>query len=135
MDYEQLLKKAKEELPKIEVSKERFVIPTVKGHIEGNKTIILNFNSICDLLRAEQDKMLKYLQKELATPAVLQNGRLIFGRKLTSKFINQKIEQYAYDYVLCKECGKPDTVVEKQDRFMFLKCTACGARQPIKSRI
>ena len=40
LDYENMLKEGKSKLPEISVSKERFEVPKVKGHIEGNKTII-----------------------------------------------------------------------------------------------
>ena len=136
MSYEELLKKARKELPKTIVSsKERFEIPKVSGHVEGNKTIITNFMQICDIFGREFSQLLKYLQKELATPAVLENQRLIFGRKLNSNFINQKIEHFAKIFVLCKECGKPDTEITKQDRISFLHCLACGAKHPIRSKI
>ena len=135
MDYLQLLKRAKEHLPEIQETKERFEIPKVTGHVQGNKTIINNFIVIVKAFGREQDKLLKYLQRELATPAVIDGQRLILGRKINSDFINKKIEQFARDFVLCKECGKPDTKLIKEDRFLFLKCTACGARHPVKAKI
>lgn len=135
MDYEQLLEKAKESLPEVQESKERFEIPKVKGHVEGNKTIVTNFVGIAKSLGRDQDKLLKYLQRELATPAKIDGQRLVLGRKLNSDFINKKIEQFAKDFVLCKECGKPDTKLEKEDRILFLKCAACGAKHPIKTKI
>ncbi len=135
MEYEQLLKKAKENLPEVLVSKERFEIPKVSGHIEGVKTIINNFIAIAKAFNRDSDQLLKYLQKELATPAFIDGQRLILGRKINADFINQKIEQFAKDFVICKECGKPDTKIIKEDRFVFLKCTACGAKQPVRSRI
>jgi len=135
MDYEELLKKAKKNLPEVLKSNERFEIPQVKGHIEGNKTIILNFNSICSILRRQPEHLLKYLQRELATPAVMQGSRLIFGRKLNSEFINKKIEQFAKDFVICQECGKPDTKLVREERLLFMKCTACGAKHTIRSKL
>ncbi len=136
MDYEELLKKARKELPKTIISsRERFEIPKVTGHVEGNKTIITNFLQVCDIFGRDSAQLLKYLQKELATPAVLENQRLIFGRKLSSNFINQKIEQFAKTFVLCKECGKPDTKLIREDRFLFLKCTACGAKHSVTAKI
>ena len=135
MDYSQLLKKAKEHLPEIQKTTERFEIPKVSGHIEGNKTIITNFLNIVKVFGRDQEQLLKYLQRELATPAVLDGQRLVLGRKINSDFINKKIEQFAKDFVLCKECGKPDTKIVREDRFLFLKCTACGARHPIKTKI
>mgnify|MGYP001585095652 FL=1 len=135
MDYEQLLKKAKKSLPEVQSSKERFEIPKVSGHIEGNKTIINNFFAIVKAFNRNQDKLLKYLQRELATPAQIDGQRLILGRKINSDFINKKIEEFAIDFVLCKECHKPDTQIIKDGRVSFLKCTACGAKYPLRAKI
>ncbi|MDD5178628.1 MAG: translation initiation factor IF-2 subunit beta [Candidatus Nanoarchaeia archaeon] len=135
MDYEELLKKAKKELPEIKNSGERFEIPKIAGHVEGNKTMIDNFSSICDILNRESSYLIKYLQRELATPAVLDGKRLVLGRKLNSAMINEKIEKFTKDFVLCKECGKPDTKLIKQDQVWIIKCAACGAKHPVKSKI
>ncbi len=136
MEYVELLKKARNELPKTIVNtKERFEIPTVTGHVEGNKTIVTNFIAICNTFGREPAQLLKYLQKELATPAQIDGQRLIFGRKLNSNFINQRIEQFAKNFVLCKECGKPDTKLIKEDRFLFLRCSACGAKHSVTAKI
>lgn len=135
MKYEELLKKAKKELPEISVERSRFEIPKISGHIEGNKTIITNFLQICDMFHRDPSQLLKYLQRELATPAYIDNQRLILGRKLSSELINKKVEQYAKEFVLCNECGKPDTQLMKQERVLFLKCTACGAKHPIRTKI
>ena len=134
-DYKTLLKKAKSELPEQKVSTERFVMPRVTGRIEGNKTTITNFAQICSTLRRDQDQILKYLQRELATPATIDGPRLVLGTKISSATMNQKIENYANEFVLCRECKKPDTKIIKEDRYHFLKCTACGAKHPIKSRV
>ena len=134
-DYAALLKKAKQELPDVKHTGERFEIPKVTGHIQGNKTVITNFTQICTKIRRDQEQVLKYLQRELATPATIDGPRLVLGRKLASNLINQKIAQYCKDFVLCKECGKPDTKFLKEDRVIFLKCTACGAKHPIKANI
>ena len=37
-------------------------------------------------------------------------------------------------YVVCTECGRPDTKIVKEDRVMVLECEACGARRPIAVR-
>lgn len=130
-----MLKEAKKQLPEIKESASRFEIPTVKGHIEGTKTIITNFQQIADQLRRPKEQLLKFLQRELATPAITDGPRLILGRKMPSSQINSKIERYCRDFVLCKECKKPDTEIIKDGRIMLLKCTACGAKHPIKSKI
>lgn len=135
MEYATLLKRAKEKLPEKKESDERFEIPKVTGHIQGNKTIITNFSQICSTTRREQEHLLKYLQRELATPASIDGPRLVLGRKLPSALINKKIEQYCQDFVLCRECHKPDTQLLREDRVLMMKCSACGAKHPVKAKI
>jgi translation initiation factor 2 subunit 2 len=132
MDYEKLLEKGMKDLPEISTKKERLEVPKVKGHIEGNKTIITNFTQIANVLRREPDHILKFLLKELATPGTLEENRLIFGRKISSIQINEKIEAYSKLYVLCKECGKPDTQLYKEEKVLVVRCSACGSRHTVK---
>ena len=128
--YEELLEKGYKEVKPMETG-ERFEIPKAKGLVEGNKTIITNFNQICSALRRDPKHIIKFLTRELAALAVQENERLIFNRVLSSSFINQKIEEYAKEFVICRECGKPDTEIIKQGGFTFLKCLACGAKHSI----
>jgi len=131
-----LLKRARERLPKSVFEKERFEIPKVKGHLEGNKTVISNFDQIAGILRRPIDHLLKYLLKELATPGdITRSGLLVLGAKIASTRINSKIRQYADEFVLCGACGKPDTEITREGDFSFMKCSACGNKQTVKSKI
>jgi len=136
MEYGLLLKRGRERLPESVFEKERFEIPKVRGHLEGNKTIITNFLQIASLLRREQEHLLKYVLKELATPGeVSRSGLLVLGAKIAAGRINEKIKQYAHEFVLCPDCGKPDTEIKKEGDFSFMKCGACGSKHPVKSKI
>ncbi len=134
-DYKDLLERAQSQLPKKIESKERFEIPKAIGRIEGNKTIITNFLQIVKIIHRDSKQMLKYLQRELATPGSVDGQRLILGRKINSALINEKIVRYINDFVLCKDCKKPDTQLLKEERVLMLKCTACGAKHPVKAKI
>ena len=48
--------------------------------------------------------------------------------------INDKIQMYTETYVICSECGLPDTKMSKDGRTLMLECEACGARRPITVR-
>ena len=136
MNYKQLLKKAKNEMPKAVQEKERFEIPPVRGHVQGTKTIISNLSQIANHLHRPIEHILKYLLKELATPGeIKKNGTTIFGRKISSSQFNQKIKEYAEDFLFCKECGKPDTEFVKEGNLMYMKCMVCGTKNIIKSKI
>ena len=136
MDYLAMLKQARETLPKSAFEKQRFEVPKVVGHIQGNRTVVSNFLQIADALRREPALLLKFILKELATPGELKrSGSVIVGTKVPASRINEKIRQFAVEFVLCPECGKPDTKIEEEGQVAFLKCQACGARHPIKGRV
>src|SRR3989344_3175044 len=112
-DYETLLEHAQSKIPKAIHTQGRFEIPKVKGHLQGNKTVITNFSQIVTTLNRDQEHILKYLLRELATPGTIEGPRLILGRKMNSSLINAKIERYTTDFVLCRDCKKPDTKLQK----------------------
>lgn len=130
--YEEMLDEGMKNLPEGVIKKERFVIPKVTGHVQGNKTVITNFKEIVSLFRREQAHFLKYLLKELATPGIMDGPRLVLSRKVSSSLINTKIDNYAHTFVLCGTCGKPDTQIIDKEGAIYLKCTACGAQKQIK---
>ena len=82
MDYEKLLEKATKELPESAKEKQRFEIPNVKGHVEGNKTVVSNFVQIATLLQRPVEHFIKYILKELATPGDIRNNQLILKTKI-----------------------------------------------------
>lgn len=131
--YEEMLDEGIKALPKEIVVTERFEIPKAQGHIQGNKTVITNFNNILSSFRREKEHFLKFLLKELATPGVFDGPRLVLGRKVNASLINQKINQYAETYVICSECKKPDTQIIEKDNAIYLKCGACGVQKQIKT--
>lgn len=133
--YEQLLEDAYKNLKPIENSKERFEIPKIEGHIEGTKTILTNLSQIASYLRRDYNHLLKFLLKELATSGSIKNNRVVLQRKISSIKINEKILEYAKEYVICRQCGKPDTELIKEKSFLFINCLACGAKHSVTSRI
>lgn len=135
MNYKELLEKARKLLPTAAFEKQRFEIPKVLGHIQGNMTVVSNFRQIADTLGRQHEHLLKFILKELATPGELKPKGLLIGTRVSASKINDKIRQYALEYVLCHECGKPDTKIEKEGPFAFLKCQACGTKYSIKSKI
>ena len=135
MDYEQLLNNAYEKVKQIDVSGERFEIPKIEGHFEGKKTVLTNFFQIASHLRRSPEHFQKFILKELAASGQKEGDRLILNIKVPSAKINQKIEQYAKEFVVCKECGKPDTEIMKDGRINYLHCLACGAKHPIRAKI
>ncbi|RLF50771.1 MAG: translation initiation factor IF-2 subunit beta [Thermoplasmata archaeon] len=134
-DYDKLLKRAMQALPKDIVVKERFQMP--KGIIfhEGNTTILKNLGEIADKLNREIEQIFSYLLKELGTAGELDGERAIFQGKIPETRVQERIEKYVKRFVLCRECGRPDTKLIKRNRTLMLKCEACGAIHPVTGKI
>jgi translation initiation factor 2 subunit 2 len=130
--YEDLLKKAYKEVKVVSSSSDRFEIPKVEGQVEGKNTIITNFSNIASYLRRPTDHLAKFLLKELATSGKIENDRLILNTKLNSSRVNDKIQQYAKEFVICPVCEKPDTEITSEKSIKSKHCLACGAKSPIK---
>jgi translation initiation factor 2 subunit 2 len=135
--YEKLLEEAYGKIKKVEGSSERFEVPKVEGHSEGKKTIITNFSQIASIFRRNPEHLQKFLLKELAASGQREGDRFVLNIKVSSAKINQKIEEYAQEFVICKECKKPDTelIREPHNRVTFIHCLACGAKHSVRSKI
>jgi len=130
--YEKLLDQAFDKLPKRSEESDRFQMPKAGVQPAGARTIITNFTEIASALRRKVDHLQKFLLKELATSGELQGNRLVVQGRFRSDVVDKKIELYANEYVFCPDCGKPDTKFVREERFLFLKCEACGSRHVIK---
>ena len=130
-DYEKLLDSAYKEVKQVSTKGNRFEIPKVEGHFEGKKTILTNFFQIASHIRRKPEHFQKFMLKELAASGQKEGDRLVLNIIIPSEKINRKIEQYAKEFVLCKECGKPDTEIVKEDRLNQIHCLACGAKHPV----
>ena len=130
--YEQLLEEAYKKVKLITESKDRFEVPRAQIAIEGNKTIILNFIQIVSYIRRIPEHFQKFLLKELAVSGQKDNDRLMINGKLPQSKIHEKIEQYIKEYVICKECKKPDTELVQENRIIIMHCLACGAKHPAR---
>ncbi|NMB77463.1 MAG: translation initiation factor IF-2 subunit beta, partial [Methanomicrobiales archaeon] len=114
--YEQLLKQAYSNITEKTESSERFVVPEAKAYVEGKTTILENFAEIAGKVRRDQDHLMKFLLGELGTSGKIDGNRAIFNGKFEITLIKAIIRSYVEDYVICSECGKPDTRLVKDDR-------------------
>lgn len=135
--YEKLIEEAYGKIKQSTKSGERFEIPKIEGHFQGKKTVLTNFFQIASHLRRNPLHFQKFLLKELAASGQKENDILVLNIKVPSSKINQKVKEYVDEFVLCRECKKPDTelVREPQSRVTFIHCLACGAKHPVRSKI
>jgi len=131
--YEELLEKAMKELPTEIVRRDRFEIPRVSVQKEGSRTIIKNFSNVAKAINRSEEHLYKYIVKSLGTAGFIEAGRVILQGKFTEDEIQKEVNDYVKTYVLCKECQAPDTEFVREERVLFVKCLACGAKHPVRN--
>jgi translation initiation factor 2 subunit 2 len=130
--YDQMLKEAEKKISRDTSKEDRLEIPSPNVVIQGNKTFITNFADISSSIRRKPKHLAKFLFRELAKPGHIDNNRLILQGKVMRNLVQNKIDAYIKEFVYCKECNRPDTQIIKEGRLFFLKCEACGAKQPLR---
>tara|TARA_Y100000310_G_scaffold15748_1_gene15838 strand:- start:388 stop:789 length:402 start_codon:yes stop_codon:yes gene_type:complete len=131
MNYEELLDEAYENVKSTSGGGERFKMIDVRVETTGNKTAIVNFSQILSHVRREADEVSKFLSKELAAPCKIEGERLILNRRIPVPKVIEKVNLYVSKFVLCAECGKPDTEIIREGGLRFMHCLACGAKHSL----
>ncbi len=131
-NYQELLDKAYEKIPENVKRLSRFEIPKVELRIESRNTFITNFNKIVSTLNREKKHFLGIFLKTAGTMGEIRGQQLFLKGQYKHQVLNRLIENYTKTYVLCSICNKPDTQIQRESKNVYLKCTACGARQEIK---
>ena len=132
--YNELLDKAYENIPDNVKKLSRFEIPKVEIRIEAKNTYITNFNKIINTLMRDRKHFIGVFLKKVGTMGEIRGQQLFLKGIYKEQVLNKLIEQYSKLYVLCKICNKPDTEIQREGKKIFLKCTACGAREEIREK-
>lgn len=132
--YNELLDKAYENIPDNVKKLSRFEIPKVEIRIEAKNTYITNFNKIINTLMRDRKHFIGVFLKKVGTMGEIRGQQLFLKGIYKERVLNRLIEQYSKLYVLCKICNKPDTEIQREGKKIFLKCTACGAREEIREK-
>lgn len=131
-DYTKLLERARQKLPQLSREEKRFEVPVADVQT-GKQTVVKNFAEIAKTIRREPKHLAKFLFKELAIPGSIREGALFLQGKVYSTLINQRLQEYVRLFVMCNECGKPDTTLQEGKKIIFIKCEACGARRSMET--
>ncbi|HID03018.1 MAG TPA: translation initiation factor IF-2 subunit beta [Desulfobacterales bacterium] len=131
-DYEELLDRALEQIPRAVSESTRFQIPEAEVTTVGNRTVIRNFKNIATALNREPIHLIKYFLRELGAAGDIQGVQAMFQGKFSKSIVDERVRRYAEEFVLCRECGKPDTKLERRERIYMLRCEACGARTSVR---
>ncbi len=133
-DYEKLLDKAYKKIPEHVKNFSRFEVPPVELRVEGKNTFILNYSKILNKLLRDSKHFTGIFLKKAGAMAEIRGNQLVMKGLYKAEVLNKIIEQYTKTYVLCSICNRPDTQIIRENKKLFLKCEACGARLEIKEK-
>jgi len=119
-------------------SKKRYTIAPPQLFREGNKkSIFANVTDICRKMHRQPEHVIAFLFAEMGTTGSVDGaGRLVIKGRFQQKQIENVLRRYMVEYVTCKTCKSPDTLLTKENRIFFMACESCGSRRsvnPIKT--
>lgn len=131
-DYNALLQRARKQMETINIAQERFVVPELENLIQGKKTLLKNAGLVAKALKRDVQHLLKHFVKETGVPATNDDTKIVLNGAVNSYKIKQIYDKYIEEFVLCKQCKKPETRIITEKGVLLLKCDACGAINPIR---
>jgi translation initiation factor 2 subunit 2 len=135
MDYESSLDRAIDSLPERTGTEERRLrVPDPAGETDGAFTRLTNLGAIADALSRDPEHVHRAIQRELGTAGQFDGDRARYNGSFAVADFDAAIESYVEEFVLCSECGLPDTRLTSEDGVDMLRCTACGAFRPVQKQ-
>jgi len=132
LNYDFLLQRARKQLESINTEHERFVMPDLENLIQGKKTLLKNAGQVAKVLKRDIQHLLKFYVKETGVPATNDDSKIILNGTVNSFKVRQIFDKYIDEFVLCKQCKKPETRIITEKGVLLLKCDACGAINPVR---
>ncbi|KAJ7594995.1 translation initiation factor [Mycena floridula] len=116
-------------------SQKRYTIAPPSIHREGNKkTIFANITDICKRMHRQPEHVIQYLFSEMGTTGSVDGAsRLVIKGRFQQKQVENVLRRYIVEYVSCKTCKSPDTLLTKENRIFFMSCESCGSRRSVNA--
>jgi len=135
MEYDDLLTRAHDAMPDgPSEGGDRLQVPDPEGETDGAFTRLTNLDRIADALARDPEHLHRFVQREFGTNGQYEEGRGRYNGSFTLADFEAALDAYSEEYVLCSECGLPDTRLVREDGVQMLRCTACGAFRPVQKR-
>ncbi|KAI8056493.1 domain found in IF2B/IF5-domain-containing protein [Gilbertella persicaria] len=121
--------------PELAGEKKKYTIVPPSIHREGNKkTIFANVSEISKRLHRPADHVIQFLFAELGTTGSIDGAqRLIIKGRFQQKQIENVLRRYIVEYVTCKTCKSPNTIMTKDNRLYFVTCEHCGSTRSVSA--
>ena len=115
----------------------RYKMPSVYGKIEGRgngiKTVIPNISEVALALHREPGEVNKFFGTELGAQTTYNadTDRAVVNGAHNDQVLQNAIKKYIDVFVLCPQCGLPETDYKIKSGCIYHKCMACGAKEMV----
>ena len=115
----------------------RYKMPLPFGKIEGRgngiKTVIPNISDVARALHRDSGEVNKFFGCELGAQTTYNadTDRAVVNGAHTDAVLQQAIKRYIDKFVLCPQCGLPETDYKIKSGLINHKCMACGAKEMV----
>ncbi|WP_224449085.1 translation initiation factor IF-2 subunit beta [Haloprofundus salilacus] len=134
MNYEASLDRAMDATDSRANDDKRLRFPDPVGETDGAFTRLTNLGDIAEALSRDPEHLHSAIQRQFATNGQFDGQRARYNGSFTVADFDTAIREYADEFVICSECGLPDTVLRTEDGVQMLRCEACGAFRPVQKR-
>ncbi|PWN52804.1 hypothetical protein IE53DRAFT_250570 [Violaceomyces palustris] len=137
--YQELLnrifKTLRAQNPALSGEKKKFtMVPPQVARDGSKKTVFANVVDICKRMHRQPDHVIQYLFSELGTLGSIDGTqRLIIKGRFQPKQIENVLRRYITEYVICKTCKRPETLLTKENRIFFVTCEKCGSQRSVSA--
>ena len=129
---EYTLNRAYDELKKISIQSSKINIDKPVVNFSNKKTYISNFVTICEKLKRKTEEVQIYCEEELSVKSSIdQNNCLILPGRFKIDGIIKVFDSYIKQFVTCRECSSCDTILNKENRILFITCNKCKSKKAI----
>jgi len=115
--------------------KKRFTMkPPQLMRVGTKKTLWVNFQEICAMMRRSADHVFQFMMAELGTEGSIDgNKRLVIRGKFVPKYIESLLRKYIGEYVACQMCRSFNTALTRDSvsRLFFVSCQDCGSSRSV----
>lgn len=129
--------------PSLSGEKKKYtMVPPVVQRDGSKKTVFANVLEICKRMHRQPDHVIQYLFTELGTVGSVDGSqRLVIRGRFQPKQIENVLRRYIgtlflltpVEYVTCKTCRSPNTLLTKENRIYFMTCEACGSQRSVSA--
>jgi len=111
----------------------RYKMPLVYGKVEGRgngiKTVIPNISELGFSLHRDAGEVNKFFGCELGAQTTfnVKDDRAVVNGSHTDAALQGMVHKYVESFVLCPQCGLPETKYKIRSGCIYHNCAACGA--------